>query len=463
MLLLLCVCAPARAALPDPVAKALAQQGLGQNAAAFWLQAVDSPEPEIAHNGQTRLNPASVMKLVTTAAALDLLGPAHTFQTRVWSDGPLRDGVIEGSLYLQGGGDPGLTQARAWQLLRELRQAGVRGVRGDLVLDGAYYALPAEDPALFDQAPLRPYNAQPAALLVNHNTVALRIRPAGNDLLATLDPPALPLDMRLEADRAAACPNGFERPDIRHESGAESGGRLILAGPYPVACGGRIYWVNLLPPEANAALHLAALWQELGGTLQGRTRWGRVPANATLLYSHASLPLALLVRDINKFSNNVMARMLFLNLGAAQAGEPATLDKARAAVLAWLSARGLAMPGTVFDNGSGLSRQERLSAETLARLLRWAARQPWFFDFAASLPILGVDGTLKTRLADTPLAGRAWLKTGSLNGTRALAGYVRGADGRLKCLVLLINDARVVDAWPVQEAALRWALAGPAQ
>lgn len=443
------------AALPTPIAQALAYYGLPETAVAIWVQALDSETPELVHNGQTPFNPASVMKLITTAAALDQLGPVYTFQTRVWAGGSIQNGVLEGSLYIEGGGDPALTQARAWQLLHDLRQSGLSTIHGDLILDGHYYALPPLTPTPFDDAPLKPYNAQPSALLINHNTVALHLRPATWGLTATLDPPAIPVDTHVHLDPISACPHGTEGLELRR-----LGDQLSVSGHYPINCGERTLWVNLLPPETNTAVHLATLWKALGGTLTGQVRWGPIPANANLLLSHPSLPLASLVRDVNKFSNNVMARMLFLNLGARHSGQPATLDSSRIALHEWLANRNLASDGLIFDNGSGLSREERLTADTLTRLLRWTTRQPWFFDFAASLPILGVDGTLKNRLADTPLTGKAWLKTGSLNGSRTLAGFVRTQDGRLKTLVFLINHPRADESSRLQETLLRWVILG---
>jgi D-alanyl-D-alanine carboxypeptidase/D-alanyl-D-alanine-endopeptidase (penicillin-binding protein 4) len=363
------------------------------------------------------------------------------------------DGILHGHLILQGGGDPSLTQERFWSLLREVRARGIREIHGDVILDNGLYAIDLPEPGDFDQAPLKPYNANPAALLVNYNAVSLRLSPVDSRLVARLDPPSLPFDLAATLDGQGVCIDWQEQLDIQRE-----GDILHIAGRYPESCGERSLWLNLMCPAATAAAAFKSLWQELGGVHTGQMRLGQAPATARLWLEHESIPLSLIVRDINKFSNNVMAKMLFLNLGMARYGAPATWEKAQAAMLAWLAEKGMNFPELVVENGSGLSRLERISPTSMTTLLTWAARQPLYYDFAASLPALGQEGTQKRRLNGTPLAGRAWLKSGSLNGIRNLAGYILDAEGRRKVLVLFINHANPVQALQAQQAILTWAL-----
>lgn len=444
------------------MALALKQAGVPDSHVGILVQDLDSPTPLLAHGERRSLNPASVMKLVTTLAALDSLGPAHRFQTRVLMTGSLADGVLQGDLVLQGGGDPGLSLERFWLLLREVRARGVREIRGKVVLDGAFYALEQPiDPAAFDQAPLRPYNAPPAPLLVNFNTVLLRLRAEGSAVALGLDPArggGLPELVSQVQATDGAC-NGWSEPlATRRENGA-----LLVAGPYPLACGDQAMALNLLTPEANAAAWFATLWQELGGSVAGGIAPGEADAAARALLEFDSPPLSQLVRDINKHSNNVMAKMLLLDLGAARYGAPATWDKGIRALRAWLAERGMAMPELVLQNGSGLSRLERLSAASLGQLLALAARRPAYYEFAASLPAVGLEGTQKRRLNGSPAAGQAWLKSGSLNGVRNLAGYVLGPDGRRRIVVFLINHARAPAAGKAQEALVEWAINTPSR
>ena len=447
----------AHADLPPTVAQALKQAGIPDTHMGVVVQEMDGT-PLVRHGEDRALNPASVMKLVTTLIALDTLGPAHSFKTLVWLDGQVNDGVLTGNLVLQGGGDPGMTPERFWLLLRELRQRGIREIRGDVILDNSYYAIEAQDPGAFDQAPLRPYNAQPAALLVNFNTQTLRLCAREGQVLARLDPSpdSLHLENRL-LPSDEPCNGWGDQVSTRLEQDV-----LVVEGRLSSQCGERTLALNLSQPAANMAAWFRTLWQELGGVHEGQVREGVPGPEAGLLMAFDSAPLSLLVRDVNKYSNNVMAKMLFLNLGVARFGVPATWDKGERAVRAWLEEKGLNLPKLVLENGSGLSRIDRVSAASLAVLLTWAERQPVYYEFAASLPAVGVEGTQKNRFngngaSGNNLTGKAWLKSGSLNGARNLAGYVLGPDGRRRVLVFLINHPKASVAGKAQEALLEWA------
>ena len=449
----------ASAELPASVAQALKQAAIPDSHVGLLVQDVDNPVPLLAHGEKRSFNPASVMKLVTTLAALDSLGPAHTFKTRVWVDGPIAEGVLQGNLILQGGGDPALTLERFWLLLREIRARGVREIRGDVILDNQYYQLDLIDPAAFDQAPLRPYNAPPSALLVNFNTLNLRLAAdstATNGVSARLDPaPAEAPFVLIQQLQITDTPcNGWrEKLATQRDNGS-----LILTGAYPSACGDQSVPLNLLSPEANVAAAFSVLWRELGGLHAGKVRAGTPEPGARLLFENESPALAQLVRDINKFSNNVMAKMLFLNLGAVRYGAPATWDKGNRVVRAWAVEHGFEMPELVLENGSGLSRIERISAASLARLLGYAAARPAYYEFAASLPAVGLEGTQKNRLNGSSSAGLAWLKSGTLNGVRNFAGYVLGPDGQRRILVMMINHLNAEAGAKAQAALLEWAL-----
>lgn len=436
----------ARAELPAPVAEALREAGIPETHVGIRIDDLDAARPLLQHGGDRALNPASVMKLVTTLVALNHFGPAHTFKTRVYLDGALEEGVLTGNLILQGGGDPGMTVERFWRLLREIRARGVREIRGDVLLDDSHYQIEASDPVAFDASPLRPYNAPPAALLVNFNTVDLHLDATGQ---ARLDPPlAQPELLDQRAPGTGRC------GDVRDRI-ALVDGKLTLSGEHTSDCAAIA--LNLLPPNATAAAWFSQLWTEMGGRVSGEVHPGTVTATARLLLEFDSPPVSQLVRDTNKFSNNVMAKMLFLNLGAARYGAPATWDKGERAVRAWLTEHELECDKLVIENGSGLSRIERLSAFALSRMLRWATRQPLWFEFAASLPAVGLEGTQARRLAGTATTGQAWLKSGSLNGVRSLAGYVRSAEGGRRGFVFLINHRNAQAAGRAQDLLIQWA------
>jgi D-alanyl-D-alanine carboxypeptidase/D-alanyl-D-alanine-endopeptidase (penicillin-binding protein 4) len=442
----------ARAAdLPSAVSEALQQAGIPANAVGMVVQAVDGGPPLLSHNAQQAMNPASAMKLVTTYAALDMLGPAYTWRSELLADASPRDGRLNGNLYLRGSGDPKLALEQFWLLLRQLRQRGVKEINGDLILDRSAFALSAHDPGEFDQQPLRPYNAGPDALLVNFKSLRLLLQAdaAGNAVRVIAETPSegLGIDNRLSLGRGA-CGDWREQltPVVK-------GLRIELSGSFPAACGERS--LNLAPWAADRQVEslFRALWQELGGSFKGRVLEGRTPAAATMLLSQESPTLGEIVRDINKYSNNVMARQLFLTLDSER---PATIEGARRRIAGWLLANDLQLPELFIDNGSGLSRQARISAAGLAQLLDAAWRGPVMAELIASLPVAGVDGTLRKRLKNGSAAGRAHLKTGYLEGVRAIAGFVLDNSGKRWIVVGLINDPNARLGKAALDALLLW-------
>ena len=435
--------------LPPPVAEALHDAQLPAAHAAFFVQRVDADKPLLVHNGSKRMNPASTMKLVTTYAALELLGPAHTWKTQALADAPLRDGVLAGNLYLKGSGDPGLTLERFWLLLRQLRARGIATLTGDLVLDRSEFRLPPHDPAAFDNEPLRPYNAGPDALLTNFNSLRLTLVPeaATRTVLAVVDTPVdeIRVDARLQyAD--GACGDWREKLAV-----GATGNTLSLSGSYAGSCGEKALHVSPWPANLQVEQLFRALCKELGGRFGGRVRDGEVPASARVLLTHESPPLAEVVRDVNKWSNNVMARQLFLALAPSR---PATPEAARERVAAWLQQKGVS--GVMLENGAGLSRDERISAEGMGRLLLAAWKSPVMPELMGSLPIAGSDGTLKKRLGDSAAAGRAHLKTGYIEGVRAIAGYVQDKSGQRWVVVGFLNDAQMKNGSRPLDALVRW-------
>ncbi|MFC5301653.1 D-alanyl-D-alanine carboxypeptidase/D-alanyl-D-alanine-endopeptidase [Azospira restricta] len=448
-LTLLLAAAGAAAALPAPVRDALREGGVPPAHAAFFVQRVDAGKPLLAHNAERPMNPASVMKLVTAYAALDLLGPAYTWKTEALADAPPADGRLAGNLYLRGSGDPGLDLERFTQLLRQLKNRGVAEIDGDLVLDRGAFRLPPHDPAAFDNQPLRAYNAGPDALLIDHKSLRVTLVPdtAARRVEVFAENPAagVRLDGRVAFDEAP-CNSWRERLQV-----GVDGATLSLAGSYSGRCGEKTLHLAPWPADRQVEQLFRALWRELGGRFAGRVRDGETPAGARLLYAHESPPLAEQLRGMNKWSNNVTARQVFLTLAAER---PATPDAARQAIGRWLATKGVA--GSVLDNGSGLSQAERLSAAGLGRLLLDAWDSPVMPELLASLPIAGSDGTLKKRLQDGPAAGRAHLKTGYLDGVRSIAGYVLDTSGRRWVVVGFINDAQLKNGAAPLDALVRW-------
>jgi len=424
------------------------------------VQPVDETRPSLSINPVTPMNPASVMKLVTAFATLERFGPAHTWTTRLASTATVSNGILAGDLHFIGSGDPVLDQDRVGKLLRRLRGLGVERITGDIVLDASVLRLPEHDPDAFDGRGLRPYNSGPHGLLMHYNTQQLALFPGRqtNDKVTVVAEPALSgviIDNRLMTS-GAACDVWYRDLEARIEPGR----RLVLSGSLPASCGPRTWSAAPLPPAEYGISLVATLWSEAGGRLDGQVRNGVAPADTQTLLTHESPPLADIVRDMNKWSSNVIARQLLANLGAAS---PNTASNAADMVTGGaqaatdiLAAAGLDIRGLQIENGAGLSRIERIRADTLGQMLLLAWRRPWMPEYIAALPIAGLDGTARRRLRDSPANGQAHVKTGTLNGVRAIAGYVLDRNGRRHALVMMVNHPEAANSAAAQDALLEW-------
>ncbi|MBS0448778.1 MAG: D-alanyl-D-alanine carboxypeptidase/D-alanyl-D-alanine-endopeptidase [Proteobacteria bacterium] len=439
--------------LPPEVAGALERAKLPPQALVAVVQEVgaDAP-PRLAWQPDLPVNPASLTKLFTTFAGLELLGPAWTWTTPVWLQGRVQDGVLDGNLVIKGSGDPKLVLERLWLMLRRVQQLGVREIRGDIVLDRSAFVVPDRDPGDFDGEPLRPYNATADALLLNFKSVVLTFTPdaARGVAVVSVDPPLA--GVRVDASvplRAVPCDDwrGALKADFADPA------RIAFAGVLPIACGERTWPVAYADPKRYAERALAGLWKEMGGMLTGSVHDGIAPTTPPT-FALTSPPLADVVRDINKYSNNLMAQQLFLTLGLTQRGA-GTPDAARDVLQAWMSlALGPAANGVVIDNGSGLSRDTRISAAAFARLLQVAWASPVMPELMSSLPVAGLDGTLKRSRATL---GHAHLKTGSLRDVNGVAGYVLAGSGRRYVVVGIVSHPNAGAARPALDALAAWA------
>jgi D-alanyl-D-alanine carboxypeptidase/D-alanyl-D-alanine-endopeptidase (penicillin-binding protein 4) len=420
---------------------------------------IGAAEPLLAAGAERAMNPASTIKLLTTYAGLDLLGPAYAWTTDAFATGPVKDGVLAGDLVIRGRGDPKLTLENFWLLLRNLRARGVRDIRGDLVLDRSYFSTEEFDASRFDDQPTRPYNTGPDALLVNFKAVRLQFLPdlEARTVRVVIEPPLPQVQIinNLVLDTKGPCGDWVSKLKLDAQGTAGSA-RLAFNGAFPASCGERERHYSVMGQTQYILALFRELWRELGGGFAGTARDGVTTADARAIAAVQSPAMSEVVRDVNKYSNNVMARQLFLTLGAAGAGAPAGAEKSGRVIRQWLSTRGLNFPELVLENGSGLSRAERISARHLGQLLISAFRSPVMPELMASLPVAAVDGTMRKRLSGAAVAGQAHIKTGSLTGVRAIAGYVLDAAGRRVVVVLIINHANAGNAQPVQDALLRW-------
>ena len=418
---------------------------------------LDGPGQARFMNADMPLNPGSIMKVITTYAALELLGPTFQWHTRLYTDGTIEGETLNGNLYFVGSGDPKLTEERLWLLLRELRAMGVKHITGDLVLDGSVFNLPNGIADFNDDGdnPNAPFLVEPNGLLTNLNVLRIRAR-ADNRGIHTWTEPALDgitIDNQLVFRDYGHCPRRyqFDYEPLVAEDGTTT---ITVTGVLPKGCSTNSY-LSVLSQQAYTGALLTSLWQQLGGTLAGTTREGLRPREDTeLLVTTSSRDLVTMVRDINKWSNNVMVRQVFLTLGAKrrQPGDKDDLAAAEREIRAWLASKGIDNRTMVFENGAGLSRIERITARQMALLLQHAWESRFAAELIASLPLVAMDGTMRRRLGNADMAGMGHIKTGSLRNVRSIAGFTRDEDNTTWAVVAMVNNPRAWQTEPVLDA-----------
>lgn len=441
-----------------PPAAPIEHRTTGEVDGASADRASDEPMLRVMHQAERPFNPASTMKLVTTHAALAMLGPNYRWTTRFLTTGPIRDGVLQGDLILQGGGDPHLVIEDLHALMADLRAQGLTTIRGDLVVDDARFAVGPADGEAFDGDASQAYNVRPWAALTNFKASKLVIDPKKRQL--ALEPPLADVQLRYDVKvLKGRCRTGGTRLGV--QDGATAAGRPVVSvnGTQVRACGSQQFYAAMLDHQQFLHGIFKAAWKDMGGQFTGRTRIqpGAAARGRPLYAWQSTLDLGVVVHHINKFSNNVMTRMLLLEMAAASGQGALPPDRAGQWLHQWYRGQGLALPSLVMENGSGLSRQARISAGDMVALLARAAGSPTAPWFEASLPVVGIDGTMKTRLRMDPVAGQAQIKTGTLQNVRAIAGYVTAASGRRYALSLMINGKYPAErALHAQDELLRW-------
>ncbi|WP_162059790.1 D-alanyl-D-alanine carboxypeptidase/D-alanyl-D-alanine-endopeptidase [Undibacterium sp. KW1] len=479
----------AQAGLPTTVEAAFSRTNVPVQAFSAIVMPASGGQPVLLQAADRPMNPASAMKLVTTIVALEELGPTFRWKTQILADKSSKKDIYTGNLYLRGGGEPNLTIEKLGSMLRSLRNQGLRRLRGDIILDRSYFQPERPDigAAQFDEFPDAYYNVIPDALLVNSNLSSISLESTTDKIEARLNtpldkvkivnhlhfnelpcsawetewqPPVIETVNNMAEDPETDNPNApASKKPLRQTT--KAGLEITLNGGFPKRC--KITNnINILDRNQYLAHLIRALWQEMGGTWQGEVRDGKTPASATVLAERQSEPLADILRIINKQSDNVMARMLYLTLGAESANKQGmtNLQAADARIRQWLFRQGINDAGLVLENGSGLSRIERISPQQMAGLLQVAARSNWYAEFASSLPVASMDGTMRRRLKGGPAELRARIKTGTLKDVVAIAGYVRDINDQQWIVAAMINHDEAVKAKAALDELITWVAAG---
>jgi len=459
------------AELPEPISALLQAAHIPPEGAGIVVMRGDATL--VSHNAQQSMQPASTMKLFTTLTALEQLGPAFRARTEFRTSAEVVNGVLQGDLILRGGADVDLNEDVLLHMLQALRNQGIQKIKGDVILDRQLFqpARPDVGQPPFDEYPWAYYNVIPDALLTGTNLLKVEMRSTGSKvglvMMPEMDKVGIRSEMKLSDAPCASWEQGWRSPDAsRHGDKID----VVLHGSFPKNCS-KATSVDVLDHHDYLERLLRATWRKLGGSISGEVREASAPAAATeatpaaapvpatrLLAEHVSRPLPEILRDINKFSDNTLARTVFLMLGSLEAdpvlgSRPLPPDgnlastpmRAESAIRAWLQTQRIDANGLVFDNGSGLSRTEHATPAQLAGVLQAGLKSLWMPEFLSSLPIAATDGTMRKRLKDSPAALRARIKTGSLKSVIAIAGYVTDANNQPCIVVAILNDEHVAN------------------
>lgn len=402
----------------------------------------DSVREVYSLNSEKKMIPASITKVITAVEVLRSFPPGFKFKTQILSEAPQVGETLKGDLILKGGGDPSFVSETMWFLVNVFLRSGVKKIEGDLVVDDTLFDQVRFDDSRQKERVDRAYDAPTGAMSFNWNSVNVFVRPtkAGESAIVFLDPENdfTQLVNTVKTVKAGRKSEVFADRDPDSKTGKDI---LKVSGSIAEDSSEITMFKNITQPEIWAGENLKQFLKQRGILVSGRVRAGKAPATAKLLAESESKPIELIVADMNKFSNNYVAEMLIKNLGAVQS-PPGTIAKGMAQVKKFLQSLGIQDSDYVLQNPSGLTRENRFSSKTLwkvmAHLQQQYSYQP---EFVSSLPIAGVDGTLKRRMKGS--AGERWVraKTGYLNGVVSLAGFAGRKDGTVLPFVFIFNGS----------------------
>lgn len=455
--------------LPASIREKMTQAGLTDEQFGLWVeplsnqsatadQAVRLP-PIIRHQADTPKVPASTQKLITTFIALHTFGENHRWVTRISPKGVVINKTLHGDLIIQGFGDPAMTHERLRAMLAQVKARGIHRIDGDIIIDNLVFDNVKFDINAFDGQGMRAYNAAPNAFLVNFGTVEVDILPSGHDEMMVDDSGRMfkrfmPSDTQNAAVQVLPALAEFESPVQigANGSGCLSDGKfaltknkLTILDKVNANCGRQSYWLTFADADELAKKAVKGVWQSLGASVTGEIRLASANEHDVLRFpwlSYFSKPLSEQIYLINQHSNNVMTEQVALSLPLSKPKTTVSnYPSAFAFITQWWQTHLMSQP-PVMSRASGLCRDCAIAPSAMAELLAFAYRQPNFEVFKASLPIAGQTGTmmaLAKRDETHPAIGRAFVKTGTLNDVRSLAGYVLDQQNRPYVFVAMVN------------------------
>ncbi len=404
----------------------------------FLLWNLGEDAPLVSLNENTPLIPASNAKIATTIAALKLLGLDYRFSTKFYYDGEIKDGILYGSLYVQGGGDPSITAETMWLIAKRIRNLGIHTITGNIYGDDSFFDKQVKPREWNKRERNKPFLALISALSFNYNSIEIRVSPdkEGKEVLVSTQPSAPAVRVRnfLEIKR--------KRRAFRIASQQTQREILLtLRGTLRRHDAGRTYYQTVRFPALFFLTSLRQSLKEVGVSLEGDIALKHVPAAAKPLHEHKSKPIALIIRDLNKFSSNFIANHLIKTIAAEKTGKPGSFAKGVAIVKDFLTKQGLATESIVIQDGSGLSMKNRMTTRFLVDALRYAYHDLSIFpEVLSSLSIMGVDGSVRKWMVDDKIRGKIRVKTGTLSHAVSLSGYMQAGHGKLLAFSMIFNN-----------------------
>ncbi len=440
--------------LEAEIDRALQARCLDSRQTAVRILSVEDGKVIYSRNAETPLLPASIQKVLTTAAALHYLGPEYRFTTQVRYTGERQSNRITGDLVLRGGGDPFLRGEDLWNMADNLKRSGITQIEGGIIADVHLFDAYDRAPSWDEQRTQRAYDAKIGALSLNLNTISVHALPGvrvGDPLRVWLEP--APAYMQLDNQ-------GLTMQDTKDNRGRSSfwatrqaiipvaqnkDGVLPIEvhGRLPIGAEEQVGFINVDNPARYTAESFRYFLNKAGIQVRGATQISQQMVSSISLYQHTSVPLSMVLKELNTYSSNFIAEQILKTIAAerVQEQQPASHAQALQQIIAFLQQAGISTDGLNITDGSGLSRQNRFTAHAMTDLLRYM--YPRFDvgpDFISSLRVMGARGAHSRRLKNSPARGQVRGKTGTLNGVSTLTGYVPDQQGKVYAFAFFLSN-----------------------
>jgi D-alanyl-D-alanine carboxypeptidase/D-alanyl-D-alanine-endopeptidase (penicillin-binding protein 4) len=446
------------AELPQPYKELINKYNFKKDSFSIVVKNLTAPEKKaIIYNGSKNFNPASLTKIITSFIALDKLGPNYKWKSDFYYTGQLKDDTIQGDLIFVGRGDASFSIDNLEFLIREIQKKGIKKIEGNLILDKSYFG---KIPSIidFDADPMRAYNVLPNAISIQSNTINFKFTPLDNNVKIDVKPELNYLkiknNLRLSNKNCVSWKQSLDY----QKSNDLLDDTIIFQGFLSKKCSNKEIDLSVTDNSRYFYEVFKYLWTQNGGSFKGGY-WvnDKQKLDGKILASHLSKPLGVLIRDMNKYSLNLMSRNLMLTVMKVDLKRQVTEDDVNLFVLNWLSNQDISTNNIFVENGAGLSRKTSINADSLLEIMEKIYEHPYMPEMLASFSILNEDGTLETKMPFSKAKKNGHFKTGSLKNVSAIAGYLVDKGKNKKIVIFLMNDKEANKSYSFQKELINLA------